>query len=351
MGDTEGVSEQSGEARAEDGLPTAQPEEREESLLTVLLALSANAAVAVLKLIAGLVTGSGAMLSESAHSLGDCSTEIFLLIALRRSTRRADRLHPFGYGMARYFWSLVAAGMIFVLGGAFSAYEGLRTVLNAEEHAQESPILAYGVLAGSAVLESFSLLQAVRQARAAAAEGKRSFRAYVRDPDDPTVKSVVLEDSAALIGITVAALGVGVHQITGSAVWDGLASLVISALLMTVAYTLVRTCAGLLIGRQADPRLLSAVVDLLESQDEVLDVVDLLTMQVGAGRVLLCARVDFVDNYSAGELEHACLRIADELEAAFPVLVEIFLEPVPRTDAELREAVRSRYGRAMADPA
>lgn len=322
-----------------------------ESLLTVLLALAANAAVAVLKLVAGLVTGSGAMLSEAAHSLGDCSTEIFLLVALRRSTKQADRLHPFGYGKARYFWSLVAAGMIFVLGGAFSAYEGLHTILNTDDHGQESPTVAYLVLAGSAVLEGISLAQGIRQARGAAADGNRSFRAYLRNPDDPTVKSVVLEDSAALIGLTLAGLGVGLHHLTGSAVWDGLASLAISALLVAVAFTLVRTCAGLLIGRQADPRLIGEIIAMLEREDEVLDVVDVLTMQLGAGRVLLCARVDFIDTYTSGDLERACVRMAADLEMAFPVLVEIFLEPVPRTDADLRENVRARYGRAMADPA
>ncbi|MCW2604425.1 MAG: cation diffusion facilitator family transporter [Pseudonocardiales bacterium] len=322
-----------------------------ESLLTVLLALAANAAVAVLKLVAGLVTGSGAMLSEAAHSLGDCSTEIFLLVALRRSTKQADRLHPFGYGKARYFWSLVAAGMIFVLGGAFSAYEGLHTILNTDDLGQESPTVAYLVLAGSAVLEGISLAQGIRQARGAAADGNRSFRAYLRNPDDPTVKSVVLEDSAALIGLTLAGLGVGLHHLTGSAVWDGLASLAISALLVAVAFTLVRTCAGLLIGRQADPRLIGEIIAMLEREDEVLDVVDVLTMQLGAGRVLLCARVDFIDTYTSGDLERACVRMAADLEMAFPVLVEIFLEPVPRTDADLRENVRARYGRAMADPA
>lgn len=330
--------------------PTATEDSTGGSLLTVLLALAANAAVAVLKLIAGLVTGSGAMLSEAAHSLGDCSTEVFLLVALRRSGRQADRIHPFGYGKARYFWSLVAGGMIFVLGGAYSAYEGLRTVLHAQDHGQESPMLAYLVLAGSAVLEGISLRQGIRQARGAAADGKRSFAAYLRNPDDPTVKSVVLEDSAALVGLTVAGLGVGLHHATGSAVWDGLASLTISALLMIVAFALMRTCADLLIGRQADPRLIGEVIALLEGQDEVLDVVDVLTMQLGAGRVLLCARVDFIDTYTAGDLERACVRIAGDLQAQYPVLVEIFLEPVPRTDARLRETVRNRYGRALADP-
>jgi cation diffusion facilitator family transporter len=328
----------------------AEGGEHGESLLTVLLALAANAAVAVLKLIAGLITGSGAMLSEAAHSLGDCSTEIFLLVALHRSETPADRQHPFGYGKARYFWSLIAAGMIFVLGGAFSAYQGLHTLLGSDDGEQTSPTVAYAVLAASAVLEGTSLFQGVRQARAAAADGKRSLRSYLRKPDDPTVKSVVLEDSAALVGLTLAGLGIALHHLTESAAWDGAASLGISALLIAVAITLIRTCGDLLIGRQADPRFIATLVERLEAEAEVLDVVDVLTMQLGLDRVLLCARVDFIDTYTAGDLERACVRITESLTAEFPILVEIFLEPVPRTNADLREAVRARYGRAMADP-
>jgi cation diffusion facilitator family transporter len=321
-----------------------------ESLLTVLLALGANAAVAVLKLIAGLITGSGAMLSEAAHSLGDCTTEIFLLTALRRSDQPADRRHPFGYGKLRYFWSLLAAGAIFILGGAFSAYEGVRTIVDHHNEEQSSPLVAYLVLIGAALLEGISLMQGVRQARAAAASSERSVGDYLRTPDDPTVKSVVLEDSAALIGLAIAGAGVALHHATGSAVWDGAASLAISVLLVGVAVTLTRTCADLLIGQQADLRLVRAISARIEEQDEVLDVVDVLSMQLGTDRVLFCARVDFIDTYTAGDLELACVRIVTDLTAEFPILAEVFIEPVPRTDPELRQRVRGRYGRDLAEP-
>jgi divalent metal cation (Fe/Co/Zn/Cd) transporter len=163
------------------------------------------------------------------------------------------------------------------------------------------------------------------------------------------VRSVVLEDSAALIGILLAAGGVGLHQLTGDAVWDGVASLGIGALLVVAAGLLAQTCKGLLIGRQADLRFIRAVADRLEAQPKIEDVVDLLTMMMGLDRVLFCARVDFVDTYSAAEFERACARIDVELREEFSQLGEIFTEPVPRPDPSLRQRVLGRYGRVLAD--
>ncbi|MEO7261768.1 MAG: cation transporter [Jatrophihabitantaceae bacterium] len=248
------------------------PAEAGESSLTVLLALGANAGVGLLKLAAGLLTGSGALLSEAARSAGDCSTELLLLTALRRSDLKS-----------------------------------------------------------------------------AASRGRRSIRSYIRDPEDRTVKSVVLEDSAALIGLALAGAGVGLHQLTGSSFWDGAASLAIGALLVFAAFALAQTCKGLLIGKQADIRLVASISAWLEQQPEIVDVVDVLTMVTGVRRVLLCARVDVVDTGSAANLEHAFIRIDADLRAEFPSLDEIFIQPVPRSDALLRERVLSRYGRVLAD--
>ncbi len=320
-----------------------------ESTFTVLLALGANVGVGILKLAAGLITGSGALLSEAAHSAGDSSTELLLLTALHRSDRPADRQHPFGYGKERYFWSLLAAVTILVSGAAFSIYQGLSTIFSAEAEPTDKLWINYPVLAVAFILEGASFRQAVGQVKSAAAKGRRSFRSYVRDPDDPTVKSVVLEDSAALIGLLLAGAGVALHQLTGSAFWDGLASLAIGLLLVFAAYALAQTCKGLLIGKQADIRLVRAISAWLERQDEVLDVVDVLTMMTGVNRILLCARVDFVDTISAAELERACIRFDVELRAEFTSLDEIFLQPVPRSDAELRIRVLNRYGRVLAD--
>jgi divalent metal cation (Fe/Co/Zn/Cd) transporter len=178
---------------------------------------------------------------------------------------------------------------------------------------------------------------------------RRSLTAYLRTPRDPTVNSVLLEDSAALIGLAVAALGVGLHQLTGDSVWDGTASMVIGALLLSVSLTLGRACKNLLVGQQADPRLVRAVEQWLEEQTEVDDVVDLLTMMTGTDRILLCARVDFDDVLSAADLEKACVRLDEELRQMWDVLDEIFIQPASRKDKEIRRRVEARYGSPMAD--
>ncbi len=331
------------------GYVDAGQESGGESTMTVLLALGANAGIAVLKLVAGLLTGSGALLSEAAHSVGDSSTELLLLTALRRSERPADRVHPFGYGKERYFWSLLAAVAIFVSGAAFSIYQGISTIVGGAEEPHDKLWINYPVLAIAFVLEGISFRQAVSQAKGAAASGRRSVKSYIRNPDDPTVKSVVVEDAAALVGLLLAAAGVGLHQLTGSQVWDGLASLAIGALLVVAAFSLAQTNKGLLIGKQADVRMIRAVEARLEAQPEVLDLVDVLTMMTGVHRVLLCVRLDFVEGTSADEIEAACVRIDADLRGEFPSLDEIFLQPVPRGDADLRERVLQRYGRVLAD--
>ena len=319
-----------------------------ESRFTVLLALAANIGVGLLKLMAGLISGSSALLSEAAHSAGDSTTEVLLLVAQRRSAKPADRSHPFGYGKERYFWSLLAAVAIFVSGAGFSFYQGAHTVLGGSEESGHLWI-NYPVLAIAAVLEGASLRQAAGQMKRETARTRRSLRMYLRIPRDPTVESVLLEDSAAMIGLAIATVGVALHQLTGSALWDGLASIAIGVLLLCVCFVLARACQALLVGRQADPRLLDEIVAFLEAEAEVDDVVDVLTMLAGVDNVLLCARVDFVDSFSAADLELACVRLDGQLRERFPMLGEIFIQPASRRDQALRERVEARYGHALAD--
>jgi cation diffusion facilitator family transporter len=327
---------------------TRQEPDTSESTFTVLVAMAANAGIGVAKLFAGLLSGSSAMLSEAAHSAGDACTELLLLTALRRSERPADRVHPFGYGKERYFWSLIAAAAIFVSGAAFSIWEGARTILAGDEPLRH-PWLNYAVLLVAFILEGTSFVRAVRQTRDEAVQRRRSARSYLRNPDDPTIKSVVLEDFAALVGIVIATVGVALHQITGNSVWDGIASLLIGALLVVAAFLLAQTCRRLLIGKQADPRLVRAIERTLEEQPEIIDVVDLVTMMVGTDRILVGARVDFVDECSSAQLEAACVRIDGLLRDRYTGLDEIFIQPVPKEDPELRSRVLRRYGRTLAD--
>jgi cation diffusion facilitator family transporter len=319
-----------------------------ESTLTVLVAMAANAGIAVLKFVAGLFTGSAAMLAEAAHSVADTATEVLLLTALKRSSRRADRYHPFGYGKERFFWALIAAVSIFVSGAVFAAYEGISTMLG-EAAEQTLAWVAYAVLGGSFVLEGISWIQALRQLRKESRKDDVPPLRWLRETDDPTVKTVFFEDSAALIGLLLAFGGVGLHQLTGSAFWDGLASLLIAVLLSVVAYILGGTNKGLLIGKQADRRTVYDLRDALADRPEVEQVVDLLTMMIGTDQILLCARLDFDDALDAADLERACAQIDQDLRERFPDLEEIFVEPVPRSDPVMRERVMQRYGEAGAE--
>ena len=160
---------------------------------------------------------------------------------------------------------------------------------------------------------------------------------------------MVIEDSAALIGLALAALGVGLHQLTGSATYDGAAAIAIGLLLIVASFALARSCRDLLVGQQADVAIVRAIRERIEDQPEVVDLVDVLTMMVGVHNVLLCARVDFEDALTVEQIERACARIEDELHEEFPVLGEIFLEPVSRTDSEARTRVQNRYGTVIAD--
>lgn len=314
------------------------------STLTVVLAGVMNLAIAIMKLIAGVITGSAAMLAEAAHSVADTFTELLLLTALKVSDRPADRRHPFGYGKARYFWSLLAAVSIFVSGAMFALYEGFSTIFGEPEEST-SPHVAYLVLIIAFALESVSWTQAQRQVRREAAEQGRTLLEHLRHGDDPTSKTVLYEDSAALLGLLIAFAGVGLHQLSGSSVWDGVASVAIGLLLAFVAFLLGRTNAGLLIGRQAAVDLVYSIRDTLVAAREIEAVVDLQTMLIGTDRVLVCARVDFDDALTAADLERACVRLATDLRAAYPDIAEVFIEPVPRSDETLRSAVLARYGR------
>ncbi|MEO6881591.1 MAG: cation diffusion facilitator family transporter [Mycobacteriaceae bacterium] len=322
---------------------TSEPSAAGESTATVLVAGAANLGVAIMKLVAGVVTGSAALLAEAVHSLADTVTEVLLLTALRRSDRPADRAHPLGYGKERFFWALIAAVSIFVSGAVFALYEGVHTIVSGEDE-QRYVWVAYLVIAISAALEGTSWLKALRQARAEAAGEGRELFAYLRTSDDPTVKTVFYEDSAALIGLLLALLGTLGHQLTGSGVWDGVASLLIGVLLALVAYLLGSTTKSLLVGRQADVNLVRAVRAHLAAAPEVDAVVDLITQVMGTNLVLVCARIDLVDGLSTSEVEKACLRLDGELQDLFAEVDEVFLEPVPRGDPDLRAKVLARYG-------
>lgn len=326
--------------------PWGVSEEQDESKITVVLALATNLGIAIAKTVAAVITGSAAMAAEAGHSYADTVNELLLLTGLRRSVRPADRRHPFGYGNERYFWSLLVAVMIFGMGALFAFLQGFQAFFG-KAGTDGGAIVGFSVLGVSFVLEFISWRQAFRQTLASARADGRPFMEYVRMTDDPPAKSVLFEDSAALVGLVLAGAGLGLHVLTGSAIWDGIASVLIGLVLTLVAVLLGRTNRELLIGRQAEQRIVFGVRDLLAAAPEIEAVVDLMTMTVGADQVLVCARLDFDDSLRAGDVERACVRLDEELREAYVEIDEVFLEPVPRDDPELRRRVIERYGRPI----
>lgn len=316
----------------------------------MLIALAANALIAVAKAVAGVLSGSGALLSEAAHSVADTGNEAFLLTALRRGDRPADEQHPFGYGKERFFWSLLAAVGIFIAGAVFSWFEGYRTLT--ETHGDSGGFLAgYVVLGLAAVLEGASWARAVRQLRGEATAHHAGMIDYVRTSDDPTVKTVASEDSAALVGILVAFLGILLHQLTGDPVYDGIASLLIGAVLVYVAFALGRDNMGLLIGEAASPGMRRRLADVVNSFDEVDELVDLQTMRIGTRRLLVAARVDFGCDLSSDEIEQLSARIERKVHEQVPDVDQLFLDATAATEPGARARRTARQaGRAWQYP-
>jgi cation diffusion facilitator family transporter len=291
---------------------------------TVLIAGAANLFVGAIKLAAGIMVGSSAMLAEAAHSAADTLNQAFLLASLRRGERPADPKHPFGYGQERYFWSLLAAFGIFIAGAGFSFFEGL---LALRRGSAESPLIAYVVLAAAGVAEGTSLVRVLIQVRSEARRDHMGVLDHVRSSPDTTVKATLFEDSAAMIGLALAALGLALRQVTGSPVWDGAASMAIGCLLVAVAVRLGLDSRSFLIGRAADPRDLETIRTEIENAPGVDALVDLRTMHLGPERLIVAAQVAFSDDISADRAEDVADDIDRRLSDRLPLVPHVFLDP------------------------
>lgn len=310
----------------------ASPDRR--TRLTVLVALGANLLIAVAKAAGGLVTGSPALLSEAAHSVADSFNEVFLLAALRRSRRPADHRHPFGYGKERFFWSLLAAVGIFVMGGCFSFYQGIEALRGGTEESFDGYVAGLAVLGIALLAEGASLLRALHQARGERAGGKGRTGAL----RDPALRTVIAEDGTAVLGVTLALAGMALHMATGQVVWEASASLAIGALLVCVAYWLGADARAQLVGEAADPELRRRVSALLTAQPEIDSVEAVFTMKMGLDSTLVAVRIDLVPGLDSERVEEVAVRIKRALARAVPETGEIFLDV---TDAHAKEAADS----------
>jgi cation diffusion facilitator family transporter len=296
-----------------------------ESTGTVVVAGLANLAIAVAKLVGGLISHSSAMMSEAAHSLADTITEVLLFVALKRGNRAPDGRHPFGYGRETYFWAFLAALCTFGLGAGFSVWQGVSTII--EREPEGSPTISYVILAVSFVLEGASLLKAVRQVRGAARDHGVTARQYLRHTTDTTVKAVTFEDSAALVGLVLAALGLFLEQVTGDPLWDGVAAILIGVLLVLVAGSLARANVSLLIGQSVPGTTRQELQDELAALPQVDGVPFLLTTVIGPGQLLVAAKVDFADTATVADVERASDEAERRLVARHPGVRYVFLDP------------------------
>jgi cation diffusion facilitator family transporter len=304
---------------------------------TVYVALAANTAIALAKLGGGVVAGSSAMLSEGAHSVADTMNQVFLLVSLRFSERRPDADHPFGYGKERFFWSFMAAVMIFVSGAVFSAFQGIERIVSGGS-GKESFGIAYAILGFSLVAEGISLARALHQSRGEAREAGRGLLEFVRRSRDPTTKTVLFEDTVAVIGVVIAIGGVAASQVTGNPAWDGVASLAIAVLLAIVAVGLGHQTYELLIGRAADAEERRAIEDVLRGHEGVVALGPLLTMVLSPDELLVAAHFDVADDNTGDDVERITGELEEEMRRAVPAIGPVFLDPTPRRERP-RDAV------------
>ena len=299
------------------------PARGRRSNLVLYGALFANLGIAVAKFVAAAVTGSSAMLAEGFHSVVDSLNEVLLLHGRRRAARPADASHPFGYGRELYFWCLVVALLIFAVGAGFSIYEGVRHLL--QPVASTSPAINFTVLAIAFVLEGASWRLAWRQARAA--KGALGWRAFVRQTRDPPELIVLLEDSAALLGIAIAAAGIAASQLTGNPVWDGIASIGIGLVLALVAVLLATLSKALLVGERPDPVMEAGIRARVAAEAGVARVNHLHAIHVGPQQVFVAMSVDFDDGLTVGTLEQRLDALTRELVARWPVISGLYIRP------------------------
>ncbi|MFE9450952.1 cation diffusion facilitator family transporter [Streptomyces sp. NPDC006739] len=295
--------------------------------VTVVVALAANLVIAVAKAAGGAVAGSPALLSEAAHSVADSLNEVFLLAALRRSRRPADARHPFGYGKERFFWSLLAAVGIFVMGGCFSVFQGVEALRDGADETFTGYVAGFVVLGVALLAESVSLLRALHQVRGQG--GGLS---------DPALRTVVAEDGTAVLGVTLALAGMALHMATGQVVWEASASLAIGVLLVYVAYRLGREARDQLIGEAATPELSGRIRSLLRAQPEIDSVEALFTMKMGLDSMLVAARIDLVPGLDSERVEEIAVRIKRSLAHTVPEADQIFLDVTDRPAGEARES-------------
>jgi cation diffusion facilitator family transporter len=300
--------------------------DRDESLGSIVFALVANLTIAAAKGLAAALTGSPALLAETLHTVADTGNEVLLWIAIRRSRRPADESHPFGYGPERYYWALLAAIGMFVVGGAVSVWDGVHALLHPPPLADFWAGVA--VLLIALALDGSSRVVARRQLRVQAARRRQSLHDYLRESPDPTVITVYLEDTIDVLGAALALVAIVLHRLTGSSVPDALGSISIGLLLCFMALRLTARNRGLLTNQSVPSRYLDALRARLESETAIAAVVRLEAIYLGPAQVLVAADIELSAGLSGHEVATALAQMRASLERERPVISRLYLTPV-----------------------
>ncbi|BBC74392.1 cation transporter [Altererythrobacter sp. B11] len=300
-----------------------------KSNLVLFGALTANLGIAIAKFVAASITGSSSMLSEGFHSVVDSLNQVLMLYGEHRSGKQPDARHPFGYGRELYFWAFVVAILIFAVGAGLSFYEGYIHYIEPEE--LRDPTVNYVVLGVAMLLEGGSWMIAVREF--ASSKGNDGWWAAIRESKDPSVFVVVFEDSAALAGLVVAAIGVWASHHFDAPRLDGVASMVIGGILAMVAVLLAREAKGLLIGERADPRTIRKVRERVAAQPWVTHVNHVRTIHSAPRSIFVAISADLDDGLTMGDGERLIEELEAELKAEIPELSSIYIRPERREDA------------------
>jgi cation diffusion facilitator family transporter len=296
-----------------------------ESKLAVVAAIVGNLAIAVVKFIAAFMTGSSAMISEGIHSLVDTGNGTLILNGMKEAKKPADETHPFGHGKSLYFWTNIVAISIFGIGGGMSVYEGITYIRFTAPNAElGDPTAAYLVLGISLLIEGASFTIATRQFLAA--KGKRGARQFIKESKDPSLYTVVLEDSAAMLGLIFAFLGIFLGHLFHNPYLDGIASIAIGLLLMSVAWVLASRTKGLLMGEGMTPTELADIKRRVESDPAVERAMDILTMYMGPHDLLVNMGVCFKKGTTNEEVHEAVHRIETALRSEHPEINRVYIE-------------------------
>jgi len=290
----------------------------------IVAALLANTGIAVTKFVAFLLTQSSSMLAESIHSVADAGNQGLLLLGGRRAQRGASDKHPFGYGRERYIYAFIVAIVLFSVGGLFALYEGWHKLQ--DPHPIEAwhwvPVV---VLLAAIVMESFSFRTAIVESNHV--RGRRSWKEFIRRAKAPELPVILLEDFAALVGLVFALFGVSLTLITDNGVWDGIGTLMIGGLLVTVAVVLAVETKSLLLGESATEEDVLAIEQALEAGEDSVRVIHLRTLHMGPEELLVAAKISVSHDESAGAIARAIDEAEARVRAAVPIARFIYLEP------------------------